>query len=123
MLNCFCSSILTQVYFFAVDYDLAYQQIFQNIIHVKSNSRATFNILYEELPNGIDLNREKFLHQATLSLDLEGFSIRDLSAEIMSPNYPDFYPNSADLLVVCSGSSTLSSFGYYNRLSNRTMLR
>ena len=86
------------VFFFAIDYDLAYQQTFQNVVHVKSNSRATFNILYEEVPTGIDLNREKFLHQATLSLDLEGFFIRDLSAEIMSPNYPDFYPNSADIL-------------------------
>ena len=76
---------------------MTYQQTFQNVVHVKSNSRATFNILYEELPTGIDLNREKFLHQATLSLDLEGFFIRDLSAEIMSPNYPDFYPNSADI--------------------------
>ena len=78
-------------------YDLASYQSSQNIIHVKSDSRLTFNILYDESPIGIDLNKEKFLHKATVSLDLEGYSVEDLSAEITSPNYPDFYPNSADL--------------------------
>ena len=54
----------------------------------------SFNILYEETPDGIDLRQEKFLSQAKIILDLEA---EDLSVEITSSNYPDLYPNSADI--------------------------
>ena len=64
------------------------------MLRVNPQSQVSFNILYEETPDGIDLRQEKFLNQAQVSLDLEA---EDLIVEITSSNYPDLYPNSADI--------------------------
>ena len=83
--------------FLCLDFDLSPHQSTQNILRVKSSSKVSFAILYEESQTGINLDKEKFLHQATVFLDLEGNSVKDLSTIISSPNYPNPYPNSADV--------------------------
>ena len=88
------------------DFDLTSHQSSQNIIRVKSSDEVSFTILYEESPTDeFDLNDEKFLHQATVVLDLGGSSVRNMSTVLLSPNYPYNYPDSALVtwLVQASG--------------------
>ena len=81
-----------------------------NLLQISPKSTVSYDVIYEEHPENIDLNKEKFLSQAHVFLQLNTDNTRQLSAELTTPNYPSSYPNSADVswLIEAPQSDTLS---------------
>ena len=78
-------------------YDIAHEQSTKNVLLIKPNSKVSFDLLYEDPPNNIDLITQKFLTQVRTIIDLSATPTQNLTAEITSPNYPRPYPNSVDV--------------------------
>ena len=68
-----------------------------NTIHIKSNKQMTFDLQYKETLKDMQEAGVKILNRARVVFDFYGSTVEDMFGEIYSPNYPESYPDSADI--------------------------
>ncbi|XP_078495680.1 scavenger receptor cysteine-rich domain-containing protein DMBT1-like [Ciona intestinalis] len=66
-------------------------------VHIKGEKKMTFNLDYTESMADKLASGEKVLNRAAVVLDMYGSTAENLLGEVFSPNYPNNYPNNADL--------------------------
>lgn len=81
---------------FAGQYDDVVQAA-SNTVHIKANKKIVFNVHYTETLKDVITTRKALLNRARIAFDMYGTRVEDLVGELYSPNYPEDYPNEADI--------------------------
>uniref|UniRef100_H2YDJ1 CUB domain-containing protein n=1 Tax=Ciona savignyi TaxID=51511 RepID=H2YDJ1_CIOSA len=66
-------------------------------LHIKAKKKMTFSINYKQTVAHKIIYGKKMLNRASVVLDMYGGTAEKLVGTIFSPNYPQAYPNSADI--------------------------
>ena len=66
-------------------------------VHIKAGKQLNFNLQYKETLKDMQDAGVKILHKAGIAFGFFGSTVEDLVGELHSPNYPEAYPNSADI--------------------------
>jgi len=72
-------------------------QMADTTVHIKRNRQMTFTLQYKEQLQDMVEAGVKILDRARIAFDIYGTTVDDLVGELYSPNYPEPYPNSADI--------------------------